>query len=234
MFVPVSISIARLSIFVSVVLSIITHLLSFRQFKVAFDALLARAPALEQISRTHESQKTALMFEIRHMVAELVRLSTLDPSLSEERRFVADLDAGLEHSILGGQLDTAAVWFHGKLLSSSEEGQQVDRARTVKELSNISKFMGGAKHRVDSVVTWGGPPMQPLTLAQQFGGHGRARSMYPQCPRGPTPGSRASTGRCGAAEVVEVQVPVSNPCAISAKTRASEGATFCTHTGSAP
>ena len=86
MFVPASISIARLFIFVSVVLSIITHLLSSRQFKVAFDALLARAPALELISCTHESQKTALMFEIRHMVAELVRLSTLDPLLSEERR----------------------------------------------------------------------------------------------------------------------------------------------------
>ncbi|CAN0461434.1 unnamed protein product [Ascophyllum nodosum] len=84
------------------------------------------------------------MFEIRHMVTELVRLLTLDPLLSEERRFVADLDAGLEYSILGGQLDTAAVCLHGKLLSSSEEGQQVDRARNVKELSNVSKFMGGA------------------------------------------------------------------------------------------
>ena len=133
-FVPASISIARLFIFVSDILSIIAHLLSFLQFKVAFDALLARAPALEQISSTHESQKAALMFEIRHMVTELVRLSTLDPSLSEKRRFVADLDAGLEHSILGGQLDTAAVGLHGKLLSSSEEGQQVDQ-----ELSNVSK-----------------------------------------------------------------------------------------------
>ena len=134
MFVPASISIARLFIFVSDIISIIAHLLSFLQFKEAFDALLARAPALEQISRTHESQKAALMFKTRHMVTELVRLSTLDPSLSEERRFVADLDAGLKHSILRGQLDTAAVWLHGKLLSSSEEGQQVDRARIVKEL----------------------------------------------------------------------------------------------------
>ena len=112
------------------------------------------------------------MFEIRHMVTELVRLSTLDPSLSEERRFVADLDAGLEQSTLGGQLDTAAVWLHGKLLSSSEEGQQVDRARIIKKLLNVSKFM------------------------------------------------------------VEVQVLVSNPRAISAKTQASEEATFCTRTGS--
>ena len=159
MFVPASISFARLFLFVSVVLSIITHLLSFRQFKVAFDALLARAPALEQISRTHESQKTALMFEIRHMV---------DPSLPEERRFVADLDAGLKHSILGGQLDTAAVWLHGKLLSSSEEGQQVDRARIVKELQNISKFMCGAKHRVDSVVPWGGPPHAAVDTSSTF------------------------------------------------------------------
>ena len=102
MFVPASISIARLFMFASDILSIIAHLLYFLQFKVAFDALLARAPALEQISRTHEAHKAALMFEIRHMVIELVRLSTLDPSLSEKRRFVADLDAGLEHSILGG------------------------------------------------------------------------------------------------------------------------------------
>ena len=137
-FVPSPISIARLFIFVSDSLSIIAHLLPFLQFRVSFDALLARAPALEQISRTHESQKTALIFEIRHMVTDLVRLSTLDPSLLEERRFVADLDAGIEHSILGGQLDTAAVWLHSKLLSSSEEGQQVDRARIVKELSNVS------------------------------------------------------------------------------------------------
>ena len=71
-FVPASISIVQLFIFVSGILSIIAHLLSFLQFKVAFDALLARAPALEQISRTDESQKAALMFEIRHMVTELL------------------------------------------------------------------------------------------------------------------------------------------------------------------
>ena len=68
MFVPASISIVQLFIFVSGILSIIAHL----QFKVAFDALLARAPVLEQISRTDESQKAALMFEIRHMVTELL------------------------------------------------------------------------------------------------------------------------------------------------------------------
>ena len=86
-FVPASLSIVHRLILVPDILSIIAHLLSFLQFKVAFDMLLARALALEQFSRTHESQKAALMFEIRHMVTELVRLSTLDPSLSEERRF---------------------------------------------------------------------------------------------------------------------------------------------------
>ena len=86
MFVPASLSIVQRFILVPDILSIVAHLLSFLQFKVAFDMLLARAPALEH-SRTHESQKAALMFEIRHMVTELVRLSTLDPLLSEERRF---------------------------------------------------------------------------------------------------------------------------------------------------
>ena len=87
MFVPASLSVVQRFILVSDILSIIAHLLSFLKFKVAFDTLLSRPPALEQFSRTHELQKAALMFEIRHMVTELVRLSTLDPSLSEERRF---------------------------------------------------------------------------------------------------------------------------------------------------
>ena len=236
MFVPASISIVQLFIFVSGIISIIAHLLSFLQFKVSFDALLARAPALEQISRTHESQKAAIMFEIRHMDTELVRLSMLDPSLSEERRFVADLDAGLEHSILGGQLDTAAVWLHGKLLSSSEEGQQVDRARILKEISNVSKFMGGAKTRVDSVVPWARSPMPPLALAQHFGGHGRrGHSMYPTTPAWANPGVPGQYGPTrGRGGGRGTGTRISNPCAISAKTQASEEATFCTRTGSAP
>ena len=52
----------------------------------------------------------------------------------------------------------------------------------VKEFSNVSKFMGGAKHRVDSVVPWGGSPMRPLVSAQPFGGPGRGQFMYPGVP----------------------------------------------------
>ena len=227
--------IGQLFIFVSDILPITAWLLPCLQFKGAFDALLARAPALEQISRTHESQKAALMFEIRHMVTELVRLSTLDPLLSEERRFVADLDAGLEHSILGVQLDTAAVWLHGKLLSSSEEGQQVDRARIVKELSNVSKFMEGAEHRVDRTMPWGGAPMQPLlALTTTLAVTVVAILCIPQHPRGLIPEPRANTGRRGVAEVVAVWALVNSPYVVSVRTRASEGATFCTPTGSAP
>ena len=48
MFVPASLSIVQRFILVSDILSIIAHLLSFLQFKVAFDTLLARPPALEQ------------------------------------------------------------------------------------------------------------------------------------------------------------------------------------------
>ena len=208
--------IGQLFIFVSDILSITACLLPCLQFKVALDALLARAPALEKISRTHESQKAALMFEIRHMVTELVQLSTLGPLLSEERRFVAELDAGLEHSILGGQLDTAAVWLHGKLLSSSEEGQQVDRARIVKERSNISKFMGGAKHRVDRAMPWGRAPMQPLALTHHFGGHSRGYSMYPTAPAWTNPGFPGqygpSRGRGGGRGMGARKQPVCNKC----------------------
>ena len=150
------------------------------------------------------------------MVTELVRLSTLDPLLSEERRFVAAHDAGLEHSILGGQLDTAAVWLHGKLLSSLEEGQQADRARIVKELSNVSKFVGGAKHRVDRAMPWGGAPMQSLALTHHFSGHSRGHSMYPTAPAWTNPGVPGqygpSRGRGGGRGVGARKQPVCNKC----------------------
>ena len=58
----------------------------------------------------------------------------------------------------------------------------------VKEFSNVSKFMGGAKHRVDSVVPWSGSPMQPLVSAQSFGGPGRGQFMYPTAPAWTNPG----------------------------------------------
>ena len=93
---------------------------------------------------------------------------------------------------------------HGKLLSSSEEGQQVDRARIVEELSNVSKSMGGAKHRADSVVPWGGSPMQTVALAQHFAVTVVAIPSIPRHPRELTPWSRTNTGRHGAAEVVAV------------------------------
>ena len=110
MFVPASLSIVQRFILVPDILSIIAHLLSFLKFKVAFDMLLASPPALEQFSRTHESQKAALMFEIRHMVTELVRLSMLDPSLSEERCFCSrPRHRSPAQYTRGGRLDAAVV-----------------------------------------------------------------------------------------------------------------------------
>ena len=77
--------------------------------------------------------------------------------------------------------------------------------------------------------------MQPLAFTHHFGGHSRGHSMYPTAPAAWTnPGVPANTGRRGVAEVVAVWALVNSPCVISVRTRASEGATFCTPTGSAP
>ena len=76
--------------------------------------------------------------------------------------------------------------------------------------------------------------MQPLALTHHFGGHSRGQSMYPTAPAWTNPGVRANTGRRGVAEVVAVWALVNSPYVISVRTWASEGATFCTPTGSAP
>ena len=122
--------------------------------------------ALEQISRTHESRKPPSCLKSGVWSPSWCDFQRLTLRSPRNGVFVADLNAGLEHSMLGGQPDTAAEWLHGKLPSSSEGGHQVDWARIVTELSNISEFMGGAKNRVESGVPWGGSPIQPVALAQ--------------------------------------------------------------------
>lgn len=55
---------------------------------------------------------------------------------------MADLEAGLEHSVLTGHIHTAVVRFDGKMMSSSEEGQQGDQAKIVKILITHPKTHG--------------------------------------------------------------------------------------------
>ena len=87
--------IGQLFIFVSDIISITACLLPCLQFEVAFDALLARAPALEQISRTHESQKgrprvrdsshgyrASATFDARPLAFRGTAFLTLTPALS--------------------------------------------------------------------------------------------------------------------------------------------------------
>lgn len=104
------------------------------------------------------TQQISTINDIRTTVDELLRLTQLD--------LLLDM-----HSVLTSQLSTAAVWFHGKMMSSSEEGHQVDRAKIVKELSHIAKFMGGSS-RGGGGASSHQHPMPPMALAQHFGGQG--------------------------------------------------------------
>lgn len=144
---------------------------SYFQFRATWNILLHKLPLCQQVVLLDINQKLVVLQDIRSLDTNLMWLAQLDPSLGEEQRFMADLDAGLEHGMLGGQLDTTAVWFHSKLMSSSEEGQQVDRARIANELSNISKFMGGSNRGGGSTAPARPPaPVQPVILNPHFGG----------------------------------------------------------------
>ncbi|CAN0409831.1 unnamed protein product, partial [Pylaiella littoralis] len=96
-----------------------------------------------------------------------------------------------------GQLGIAAVWFHDKMMSSSEEGQQVDRARIVKELSHISKFMGGSNRGGGGSSAYQQPPMPPANLSQHFGGQGRQSGWNgPGAPGHYAPRPRSKQAKC--------------------------------------
>lgn len=143
-------------------------------------------------------EKHVRLQEIQRTLAELERLLALDPSLKEEKVFVNILVVGLQTAMRGGQIDAAAVWVHDKLMSTTEEGQQTDRAQIVKELSSIAKFLTGPKH----AAVWGAPPpMAPVALTPHFGGYGSTpggryqggfNQHGPPAPPGPP---RAAGGR---------------------------------------
>ncbi|CAB1118853.1 unnamed protein product [Ectocarpus sp. CCAP 1310/34] len=102
-------------------------------------------------------QKAAILHDVSSMLAELLRLPMLDGSLSTERKFVATLDEGVKHALQGKQYDAAGMWLHGKLMSSSEEGQQVDRALLIKELSGVAKFITVPRARAEAPCRGVGP-----------------------------------------------------------------------------
>lgn len=62
-----------------------------------------------------------------------------------ENKLVAVLNAGLRHSALCRWIARRRSLVAERLVSSSEEGQQVFRIANIKELANTSKFIGDAK-----------------------------------------------------------------------------------------
>lgn len=122
---------------------------SFRiphQFKSMFSALLTDATACKTVGQLDSARKMSFIQGIYATVRELLRLAQLDPDLDEERLFMATLEVGLEHCLLGQNWNAAAVWVHNKLLSTSEQGLRVDTAQVVKELAGVTKFLGGPRN----------------------------------------------------------------------------------------
>lgn len=71
-----------------------------------------------------------------------------------------------------GTSQSAAMRFTEKLMSSFEEGQELDRGQVVKELANISKFVAGAGcsggASVSLFLTRAPPSLQPAALGSHF------------------------------------------------------------------
>lgn len=141
--------------------------------------MLTKIGGLANLQQHSEGAKVDTMVDIRATVTELERLLSLDPSLVEEKTFVNDLAVGIDTGMRSGQVDTTAVWVHDKLMSATEEGQKTDRAKIVKELSSISKFITGPKSRASVTTPWGPPPVQPMALAQHFGSYGSPPAWPP-------------------------------------------------------
>lgn len=138
------------------------------QFKALWSTLLITSGGCKQLEYLTAAQVVAMVQEIRRILADLVRLASVDPTLSPEPVFVANLEAGVEHSMLGGRADVAAMYVHDELMSASEAGRRVDMNGVVKKLSGITKFLQGPK---------GGARRHPLDLAH--GSANDASSAFP-------------------------------------------------------
>ncbi|CAM9647478.1 unnamed protein product [Pylaiella littoralis] len=84
----------------------LTDVSSQDKFEASWSTLLTTAGSCKQLERLSEVQVTSLVQDIRRILAELVRLSSVDTSLSRQRVFVANLEAGVEHSICWGDRQT--------------------------------------------------------------------------------------------------------------------------------
>ncbi|CAM9288859.1 unnamed protein product [Pylaiella littoralis] len=146
----------------------LTYVSSQDKFKASWSTPLTTAGACEQLERLSDCQVTSLVQDIRRILAELVRLSSVDTSLSRERVFVANLEAGVEHSMLGGRADVAAMFVHDELMSTSEEGRRVNMSEVVKKLSNITRFLQGPKGSGRAAIPWAVPSVAPVALTQHF------------------------------------------------------------------
>ncbi|CAM9518787.1 unnamed protein product, partial [Pylaiella littoralis] len=138
------------------------------KFRATFNSLLHQAPSCKQIRQLDGQRKLDLLHEIRVLVSELLRLAQLDPDLHEERTFVANLQAGLEHCMMAGRADAVAIYVHNRLMSSSEESRQVDMGQITLEVADIKKFLGSSQPDVRAAITWRCAAMPPMMLAPQF------------------------------------------------------------------
>lgn len=142
------------------------------KWRAKYNELLATTSHCDKLQLLPEPQQYGYMIHVQTLLVELERLARLHDQFVRERAFMATLNPGVAHSMKAGKPAVAALWLQDKLMSESEEGNMVDRAKLVKELSNVNKFLGNDKLNGTAGASWSGPSMQPTMLAPHFGGFG--------------------------------------------------------------
>ena len=84
---------------------------------------------------------------------------------------------GVNYSLERGQPVVTAMWLQDKLKTESEEGDMVDRAAIIRELTSVGKFLGSDQLSAAPGLAWGGHPVPPTMLAPHFGDPGGAAAF---------------------------------------------------------
>ncbi|CAN0211750.1 unnamed protein product [Scytosiphon promiscuus] len=142
-----------------------TYTSSKDKSKATFATFLTTTSSCERLRTMSQEQDTCVL-DILRILSELLRIASVDPSLERKRAFIAQLEAGVAHSLGGGRADIAATFVHKELMSSSEDGRKVNMPEIFK-LRDINKLLGSPKIAAPPSASCEGP-MPPLHLAPNF------------------------------------------------------------------
>lgn len=152
-----------------------------RQFSGQFNSLLALCEILERGKFMAPLEAAELVVQARVKVENLVRVSQLDPSLSEENRIMRKLLEGIGSYAMGKGPASVALYIHNKVSLIADPEQEVLMAEVTADLERVRESMGIAAEDSDEFPAWDWGPAFGWARTEEaaHGGGSGSHGAYP-------------------------------------------------------